>query len=66
MPILGQEMEATFKGNFGYYSSLQLKWLLYVLNILGPEIWKSHLMEIHITTGYYKEEVEVTIISYRK
>ena len=45
-------MEATFKGNSGYYSLLQLKKLLYVLSILGPEIWKSHLKENHDTTGY--------------
>ena len=45
-------MEDTIKGNSVYYSLLQLKWLPYVLNILGPEIWKSHLKETHITTGY--------------
>ena len=22
------------------------------MNILGPEIWKSHLKETHVTTGY--------------
>ena len=48
----GPETESTFKGHSGYYSLLQLKWLLYVLNILDQEIWKPHLKEINFTTGY--------------
>ena len=40
-----QKTEATFKGNYGYYILLQLKWILCVLNILGTEILKHHLNE---------------------
>ena len=33
-----RNMEATFRGNISNSSSLQFLWLLYLLNILGPEI----------------------------
>ena len=43
------DTEATFKENF-YHSLLQLKWLLYVLYILGPEVIK-----VIIVTFFYSQ-----------
>ena len=54
-------MEATFKINLGYYTLLQLKWLLYVLIILGPEVWKPHLKESHVSLS--SKVVIVTILT---
>ena len=38
-------MEATFRGNSCNYGILQMLVLQYVLNILGPNIWKPLLKE---------------------
>ena len=47
-----RKIGAIFEGTSGYYSLLKLKWLRYVINILGPEIWEPHLKETHITIDY--------------
>ena len=39
-----RHMEATFKGNIKTAGS-KGSWFLYVLNILGPEIWMPYLEE---------------------
>ena len=57
-----RKTEATFPWTLGYYSLLNLKWLRYVLNTLGPQIRDPHLKETHITIDY---KIVILTIPYK-
>ena len=46
-------MEATFRGNSCNYGILQMLVLQYVLNILGPNIWKPLLKETSDNIAFF-------------